>query len=32
MSNVTTARSGIEKIIEIMNQDMVYIPKAVKSP
>ena len=29
MSNVTAARSGIEKIIEIMSQDMVYIPKAV---
>lgn len=28
-TTVNTARSGIEKIIEIMRRDMVYIPKAV---
>lgn len=28
-TSVNTAQSGIEKIIEIMSKDMVYIPKAV---
>lgn len=27
-TTVNTTRSGIEKIIEIMSRDMIYIPKA----